>query len=86
MAKLHTATYELTVHEATTGKALGSTTIASADGRVVDAIQGYVDARTFGARVARLISPTAAPDARLQNRQPFAPGGFGTLALRGYRL
>jgi hypothetical protein len=29
---------------------------------------------------------TAAPAALLWNRQPFAPGGFGTLALRGYCL
>jgi len=30
---------------------------------------------------ALALAITAAPDARLQNRQPFAPGGFGTLAL-----
>jgi hypothetical protein len=35
---------------------------------------------------ALALALTAALDARLWNRQPFAPGGFGTLALRGYRL
>jgi len=30
---------------------------------------------------ASALALTAAPDARLWNRQPFAPGGFGTLAL-----
>jgi hypothetical protein len=35
---------------------------------------------------ALALALTAASAVRLWNRQSFAPGGFGTLALRGYRL
>ena len=34
---------------------------------------------------ALALALSAAPGARLWNRQPSAPGQFGTLALRGYR-